>query len=45
MFCNTVLAWHLYRFLENAPFLLPDRFVGTLRFLAFYSGALVAMVL
>lgn len=38
-------TWHLYRFLENAPFLLPDRFVGTLCFLALSSSDLGCLVL
>ena len=44
-FCDITLTWHLYRFLENAPFLLPDWFVRTLYFLALYSSTLSGLVL
>lgn len=44
-FCDITPTWHLYGFLENAPFLLPDWFVGTLYFLALYSSTLGGLVL
>lgn len=38
-------TWHLYRFLEDAPFLLPCQFVWTWSGLVFHSGAFDGLVL
>lgn len=43
--CHIPPTWHLYRFLKNAPFLLPDWFFRTLYFLAFYRRTFRGLVL
>ena len=45
MSCNTAPTWHLYGFLENAPFLFPEWFVVNLNSPALCGSALRALVL
>lgn len=42
---QTFPTWHLYRFLENASFLLPHWFLGSLYLLAFQCGIFTRLVL